>query len=185
LKERLDPDCVPSFLTDGLWGYFYALTAHFGHWFRPKRARTDHWAVDKEFRHGQLVKRKERRKLKYAVQRMAWGKRSELFDVLEANGFRRVIQTSFIERVNLTFRQCVAALGRQTWSLLSEQQLLYHAEWFRLYYHLARPHESLREPVPGLKGRYRDRTPAMALGITDRVLSVGDILRTPLIPTAA
>jgi IS1 family transposase len=185
LKERLDPDCVPSFMTDGLWGYFYALTAHFGHWFRPKRARTDHGTVDEEFRHGQLVKRKERRKLKYAVQRMAWGKRSELFDVLEANGFRRVIQTSFIERVNLTFRQCIAALGRQTWSLLSEQQLLHHAEWFRLYYHLARPHESLREPIPGLKGRYRDRTPAMALGITDRVLSVGDILRTPLIPTAA
>ena len=96
-----------------------------------------------------------------------------------------VIQTSFIERVNLNFRQCVAALGRQTWSLLSEQQLLHHAEWFRLYYYFARPHNSLREPIPGLKGRYRDRTPAMALGITDQVLSVGDILRTPLIPTAA
>jgi hypothetical protein len=72
-----------------------------------------------------------------------------------------------------------------TWPLVSEQQLLYHGEWFRLYYHVARPHESLREPIPGLKGRYRDRTPAMALGITDRVLSVGDILRTPLMPIAA
>jgi IS1 family transposase len=185
LKERLDPACVPSFMTDGLWGYFYALTAHFGHWFRPKRARTDHWDVDQDFRLGQLVKRKERRKLKYAIQRMAWGNRSELFDILEANGFQRVIQTSFIERVNLTFRQCLAALGRQTWSLLSEQQLLHHVEWFRLYYHLARPHESLREPIPGLKGKYRDRTPAMTLGITDRVMTVGDILRTPLIPTAA
>jgi IS1 family transposase len=185
LKERLDPACVPSFTTDGLWGYFYALTAHFGHWFRPKRARTDHWEVDDEFRHGQLVKRKARRTLKYAIQRMAWGKRSELFDILVANGFQRVIQTAFIERVNLTFRQCIAPLARRTWSLVSEQQLLYHTEWFRLYYHLARPHESLREPIPGLKGKYRDRTPAMALGITDRVMTVGDILRTPLIPTAA
>ena len=43
LKDRLDPDCVPSFMTDGLWGYFYALTAHFGEWFRPFRARIDHW----------------------------------------------------------------------------------------------------------------------------------------------
>jgi Arc/MetJ-type ribon-helix-helix transcriptional regulator len=185
LKDRLDPACVPSFMTDGLWAYFYALTAHFGRWFRPKRARTDHWAVDEEFRHGQLVKRKERRTLKYAIHRMAWGKRSELFDVLEANGFRRVIQTAFVERLNLTFRRCIAALARQTWSLVSEQPLLYHAEWFRLYYHLARPHAALREPVPGLTGKYRDRTPAMALGITDRVLTVGDILRTPLIPTAA
>ena len=185
LKDRLDPECVPSFTTDGLWGYFYALTAHFGYWFRPKRARTDHWAVDDEFRHGQLVKRKERRKLKYAIQRMAWGKLSELFDVLEANGFRRMIQTAYIERVNLTFRQCIAPLARRTWSLVSEQKLLYHAEWFRLYYHLARPHESLREPIPGLRRKYRERTPAMALGITDRVMTVGDILRTPLIPTAA
>ncbi len=40
-------------------------------------------------------------------------------------------------------------------------------------------------PVPGLKGTYRDRTPVMALGLTDRVLTVGDILRTPLIPAAA
>ena len=115
----------------------------------------------------------------------AWGKLSDLFDVLEANGFRRVIQTAYIERVNLTFRQGIAALGRQTWSLVSEHQLLYHAEWFRLYYHLVRPHESLREPVPGLTRKYRDRTPAMALGITDRVMTVGDILRTPLIPIVA
>jgi hypothetical protein len=50
---------------------------------------------------------------------------------------------------------------------------------------LARPHESLREPVLGLKAKYRDRTPAMALGLTDRVLTVGDILRMPLIPAAA
>jgi IS1 family transposase len=50
LKERLDPACVPSFTTDGLWGYFYALTAHFGHWFRPNRART-HRPGDDRRRH--------------------------------------------------------------------------------------------------------------------------------------
>jgi hypothetical protein len=41
------------------------------------------------------------------------------------------------------------------------------------------------ERIPGLKGTYRDRTPSMALGLTDRVLTGCDILRTPLIPTAA
>jgi transposase-like protein len=92
LKERLDPTCVPNFTTDGLWSYFYALTAHFGYWFRPKRARRDHGAVAKEVRHGQLVKQKAGRKLKYAIQRMTWGKRSELYAELEAQGFRRVIQ---------------------------------------------------------------------------------------------
>ena len=76
--------------------------------------------------------------------------------------------TAFIERVNLTFRQGIAGLARDTWSLMSEPRLLLHAEWFRLYYHLARPHESLREPLPGFKRKYRARTPAMALGVTDR-----------------
>ena len=185
LKERLDPECVPGFTTDGLWGYFYAITAHFGYWFRPKRTRVDHWAQHEDLPHGQLVKRKAGRKLKYAVQRMAWGSRKALGDKLEAAGFSRTIQTAYIERVNLTFRQCIAGLARQTWSLVSAQQLLHHAEWFRLYYHLARPHEALREPVPGLQGKYRERTPAMVAGLTDRVLTVRDILTTPLIPVAA
>jgi hypothetical protein len=44
---------------------------------------------------------------------MAWGKRSELFEVLAANGFRQTIQTTFIERLNLTIRQGIASLGRQ------------------------------------------------------------------------
>ena len=185
LKLRLLPNCVPSFLTDGLWSYFYAITAHFGYWLRPKRARTDHWYPDDELHHGQLVKRKVGRKLKYAIQRMAWGSRRALGDILEAQGFSRTIQTAYIERVNLTFRQCIAGLARQTWSLMSTSQLLHHAEWFRLYYHLSRPHASLREAVPGLRGRYRERTPAMAAGLTDRVMTVSDILHTPLIPAAA
>jgi hypothetical protein len=66
--------------------------------------------------------------------------------------------------VNLTFRQGIAGLARDTWSLMAEPQVRLHAEWFRLYYHLARPHASLREPVAGFKRKYRPRTPAMALG---------------------
>lgn len=54
-------------------------------------------------------------------------------------------------------------------------------EWFRAYYHFVRPHESLREPLPGLKRRYRQRTPAMALGLTDRVWSVRDLLHYPVL----
>jgi transposase InsO family protein len=115
---------------------------------------------------------------------MAWGKRSELFEVLAVNGFRQTIQTAFIERLNLTFRQGIAGLARQTWVLASEQHLLLHTEWFRLYYHLARPHESW-EPILGVKKRYCERTPARAPGLTDRVLIVGDLLRMPLIPAAA
>ena len=34
LRQRLAPGCLPLFTSDGLNLYFYALTAHFGHWLR-------------------------------------------------------------------------------------------------------------------------------------------------------
>ena len=68
---------------------------------------------------------------------------------------------------------------------MSEPRLRRHAEWFRLYYHLARPHVSLREPIPGFKRKYHPCRRPWALGVTDRVLTVEDILRMPLIPAAA
>lgn len=182
-KARLDPASVPAATSDGLRAYFYALTAHFGYWFRPKRARTDHWQPADELAIGQLVKRREGYNVTFTLTRMLWGTRRMLNARLTRHGFRPTIQTAFIERVNLTVRQGVALLTRRTWSLAqTERQLLLHVEWWRCYYHFVRPHEALRVPVPGLKRRYRPRTPAMALGITDHLWSVGELLRMPLIP---
>jgi transposase-like protein len=48
VKIRLRSGHIPAFLTDGLRTYFYAITAHFGHWFRPPRARKDHWQPSAE-----------------------------------------------------------------------------------------------------------------------------------------
>jgi transposase-like protein/IS1 family transposase len=181
IKIRLRTGHIPAFLTDGLRTYFYAITAHFGSWFRPPRARKDHWRVSDDLQHGMLIKRKHKNRKTITQTRMAYGKRSHLFDKLQAVGLRRLIQTAFIERVNLTFRQCVSCLSRRTWAYAqSECHLLMHCEWFRAYYHFARPHESLRVPLHGLKRRYRSRTPAMALGLTDRIWSVRDLLHYPV-----
>jgi len=181
LKERLDPACVPAVTTDGLRSYFYALTAHFGRWCRPASARMDHWQPSEELHYGQLVKRKEKRRALFTHTRMVWGKRRSLFARLRAVGLRPLIQTAFVERVNLTFRQSVAALSRRTWAYAqTERHLVLHCEWFRLYYHLVRAHESLAVDVPGLKRRFRSRSPAMALGLTDHLWSVQDLLHHPV-----
>ena len=113
---------------------------------------------------------------------MLWGTRKALLAKLKSVGLSGLIQTAFIERVNVTIRQSVAPLRRKTWSLAqSEPALLIHVEWWRLYYHFVRDHSSLRRPVPGLKGRYRSQTPAMAAGLTNRLWTVGELLRTPVI----
>ncbi len=71
---------------------------------------------------------------------------------------------------------------QETWSLAkSQQSLLLHVHWWRSYYHLARPHESLWLRVPGLKRRYRQRSPAMAAGFTDHIWTVGELLSLPLV----
>jgi len=90
----------------------------------------------------------------------------------------------FIERVNLTIRQGVAALTRRTWSLpQSDAHLLNHVEWWRPYYHWIRPHQTLTERVSGEKPR--PRTPAMALGLTDHVWTVEEFLHTPILTPLA
>ena len=54
---------------------------------------------------------------------------------LKSVGFSGLIQTAFIERVNITVRRSLAPLMRKTGSLAqSEPTLLMHLEWSRLYY---------------------------------------------------
>ena len=173
LHLRLAEETVPTFTTDGLRGYFYALTAHFGTWFRPEGARSDHWAVSEDLHYGQLVKRTRRRKLVFTITRMLAGSRTLFYQLLQAEGFAPNIHTAFIERVNLTLRRSVAPLMRKTWSLAqSPEHLQLHLEWWRTYYHFVRPHQALSGSFP--------QTPAIAAGITDRLWSVADILHHPL-----
>lgn len=183
LHLRLDENCVPAFTSDGLRSYFYAITAHFGYWFRPERARTDHWHVADDLLYGQLIKRKQGYRLTFTITRMLWGSRNAFYQLLAAQGFRTTIQTAFVERVNLTIRRGIAPLMRKTWSLAqSPEHLLLHCEWWRTYYHFVRPHDSLQLPVPGLPRARILRTPAMAAGVTEQLWSVGTILKMPLYP---
>ena len=103
---------------------------------------------------------------------------------LELHGFRRLIQTAFIERVNLTIRQGVSLLTRRTWSLpQTDHHLLHHVEWWRCYYHWIRPHQSLRQPQADQD--FQDRTPAMVLGLTDHIWTIEEILHTPVLTRLA
>jgi transposase-like protein len=46
VRQRLVPESLPIFTSDGLNQYFYGLTAHFGFWHKPHRARKYHWFPD-------------------------------------------------------------------------------------------------------------------------------------------
>src|SRR2546427_89936 len=90
-----------------------------------------------------------------------------------------------IERLNLSIRQHVAAVGRRVTTLckgedgLQQQLALYH-----VYYNFCLPHTSLRQPLPlpeptygsGSAKQWRPCTPAMAARLTDQVWSLREVL---------
>lgn len=91
--------------------------------------------------------------------------------------------TGHVERLNGVLRDRLNALTRKThafakrdatWDALVELQLFDH--------HFHHPHPALRLPVVGGARRYQQRSPAMALGLTDHLWSFQELLtsRVPI-----
>jgi IS1 family transposase len=193
LRQILAPGCIPLFTSDGLNVYFYALTAHFGHWLEVGRRgrKALRWRVAAGLIYGQVKKSYRKRKLVKVSHVMRLGTQADLTVALQGMGFSGRLNTAFIERVNLTVRHAVAALARRTWATAQQSpHLLAHLEWWRAYYHFVRPHASLRVTLvkPRERGgklvaqRYRQRTPAMAVGRTNRRWTAREVLCHPLPP---
>ena len=115
LKSRLKPGCVPVFSSDGLKHYFYALTAHFGEWLRPTEGGKPVWTILADFAYAQVIKQQRRFRLVKVEHRYDLGCWLPITAArLKAAGLSGNINTSFVERVNLTIRQCVSKLTRRT-----------------------------------------------------------------------
>ncbi len=196
LGQRLAPSCLPVFTSDGLNLYFYALTAHFGQWVAGIGSRPRCWQVAPGLIYGQVKKTYRRRKVVRVTRLIRCGTAEALQATLHMLGLSGRLNTAFVERVNLTIRQGVAALARRTWATAQARPaLLAQLEWWRGYYHFVRLHASLRVPLaqPIARGgkrtpwRYRYRTPAMAAGLTSRRWTVPELLLVPLpsIPACA
>jgi hypothetical protein len=87
---------------------------------------------------------------------------------------------AFIERLNLDFRQHVAAIGRRVNTLCKhEAGLRQQLAMFQAYHNFCLPHASLRLLLPETDDirRWQPRTPAMAAGLTERVWSMRAILK--------
>lgn len=125
--------------------------------------------IDKERRHGRLV----------AIDRKAvYGTHAQIQDVLEAGAHAQVINTSIVERDNLSVRQHNGRLVRKTLSYSKDWTMHQAAIDFEDAVHnFVRPHSSLRllEPGPGRR-KWTERTPAMAKGLTDHIWSIRELV---------
>jgi len=189
VAQVLAPDCAPLFVTDGFRAYMTALLTHYGHWVQPPRrqatgpAPKPRWMPLPQLLYAQVVKTVRRRRLVDVTHRVVFGTLEAVNQVLSPLGWH--INTSLVERFNLSLRQHVAAIGRRTSTLckgeagLRQQLALYH-----VYYNFVLPHASLRqrlaEPVAtkghGSAKQWWPCTPAMAAGLTDHVWSLKEVL---------
>jgi hypothetical protein len=167
------------------------LSAHFGQWlaFGRRGRHVRRWQVEPSLIYGQVKKSYRRRKLVRVTHVMRLGTESALKAALQGLGFSGRVNTAFIERVNLTVRHGMAALARRTWATAQQSpRLLANLEWWRAYSHFVRPNAALRVRLvqPRERGgklmaqRYRQRTPAMAAGRTNRRWTAREVLSCPL-----
>jgi hypothetical protein len=101
----LCPGCIPLFTSDGLDHYFYALTAHFGHWGQQVGERKRPWEVSAQLWYGQVKKVYRRRRLVRVAYRMRLGQLSDLIAKVRDLNLGHALNTAFGERVNLTLWQ--------------------------------------------------------------------------------
>jgi hypothetical protein len=189
IAQLLAPGCVPLFLSDGYPHYLTAIVAHFGHWVQlPQRqprgpAPKPRWMPLPELLYAQVIKILRRRRIIAVKHRVVFGTKAAVDQVLAACGWQ--INTSFVERLNLSLRQRVAALRRRSaTSCKGEDGLHQQLALFQVYHNFVLPHASLRqalaEPIAtngtGSAKVWHPSTPAMAAGLTDRVWSLKEVL---------
>jgi len=149
ISNRMKRGHVPLISTDGFAFYTKAIRRFFG----PACL------------YGQVIKTRRNNCIVKVERRVVIGTDWRLEKMLADSEDSSKLNTSFIERLNLTIRQGSAYLFRRTicharW----KERLEDHLELFRCYYNFIRPHRAL-------KFGSEIRTPAMQAGLVSKRLS--------------
>jgi len=153
LSNRIDLEVAPLITTDGFKFYERVIGRVFG----PACV------------YGQVIKTRRNDRI-VKVERRAVIGAGRLQQALRDSEDSVKLNTSFVERLNLTIRQGSAYLGRRTICQARWKQCLDdHLELFRCHYNFVRPHRALKF------GR-EVRTPARQAGLTTRALTFREIV---------
>ena len=175
---------IPAFFSDGFTCYFAALVSvyhtiiAFPRTGKPGRPKAPRVEPHPDLVYGQIVKKKKNGYLVTVFTRVLAGA-----ERLKELGLS--IGTALIERLNLTLRQSLASLTRKTQKFCKKrEQMQRRVTFFQAFYNMARPHQSLRLQlaiqeqlcVGAIHSKWQNRTPAMAVGITDHVWTFRELL---------
>jgi IS1 family transposase len=182
---------LPLFTSDQLPEYRTALLHVYGQWVQPARNGNrgrfpePRRIPPPDLLYAQVVKHRRRGHVVGVTTKAIFGKPDAIAVRLAALPTSTTVNTSYVERENLTLRQHNRRLTRKTNGFSKELTWLEKQLWLSLsYYHLVLPHESLRRRLlapestrgQGSKRHWKPVTPAMAAGITDHVWTTQELL---------
>lgn len=135
---------------------------------------------------GVVIKRKLKGRLVEVERRLLKGNADEVAYHLTASGGGNMLNTSYIERLNATFRQRLAMLCRRTRQGARKLERVERGMWLiGCVYNFCQPHLSLRRyNWRRSGGKWVEFSPAMASGLTDHLWSIRELLWYKVPPLA-
>jgi IS1 family transposase/transposase-like protein len=133
----------------------------------------------------QVVKRRKGGRVVKGTTKIIFGTEEAVQHRLAVSPVTQTINTSFVERNNLTCRQCQGPLSRKVLRFSKDLTgVEKHLGLSLAYYHFVLPHESLRRLLPqpqptrgsGSPKKWQAVTPAMAAGLTDHMWTMEELL---------
>ena len=183
---------APLFLSDA-WFYEQALYSTYCH-YEPRpycgRGRPPHprRVVDEQLKYAQVYKERDSKgKLKRVTTRVIKGTEAEILTIIRKRDRSKTINTSFVESRNGKYRKDNARLNRKT--MYHSKKPNYHdahADFLTAVFNYYRQNEALKKLINPdarlFETKYARKSPAMAEGLTDKILTVKELLmhRAPI-----
>lgn len=182
LRDRTD-DTIPFFTSDKHRPYEDAILEKYGieerveRTGKPGRPRKPRKIPPPGLKYARVVKHRKKGKVVKVETKVVFGLEKEVLQILEKSTVSNQINTSFVERQNLTFREGNGRLSRKSLSFSKELEMLILQLWLFLgYYHFIRPHLGLRIETNDVKRRWLQRTPMISAGITNHIWTLRELI---------
>jgi IS1 family transposase len=184
IKARSDGH-IPLFTSDDLDQYETAILNAYGveeempRTGRRGRPKSPKLVPPDELMYCKVIKQRENGRVIRVDTEVVFGDERKIKELLETSPVSRHINTTFVERNNLTMRERNRRLTRKTMGFSKEKiPLVESLNLYSAIYHFVKPNGGLKLRLDVAEGnrRWVYRTPMMAAGITDHIWTMEELL---------
>jgi hypothetical protein len=145
---------------------------------KPGRPKAPYKAPPPGLTYATVTKRREKGRVVEVGARVVFGTVAAVLLALGMSKVSRAINTAFVERENATDRHRNARKARKTYRFSKDWRHHEAVTYLTMYaYNFCWPVRTLRAKDD--RGRWQDRSPAMAAGLADHVWTMSEWLRFP------